>query len=99
MYTASVFLRYKMQKLKLLSSLKEKKRYLVYEIISEGNIFNAEYKIIENLNHWLGSIESSKAGINLIQHSKQKNRGIIKINNTYLHKIKLGLSLIKQIDN
>ncbi|MEM4260041.1 MAG: Rpp14/Pop5 family protein [Candidatus Woesearchaeota archaeon] len=88
-----------MQKLKLLPSLKEKKRYLVYEVIMEKNIHNTDKKISDYIDCWLGVVESSKASIIFIGYSKENRRGIIKATNNYVDRIKLVLSLINKIDN
>lgn len=86
-----VFLeKHKMLKLKLLPSLKEKKRYLVYE--ASGPV---DHKIIvDQCNEFLGIFEAAKAGLQPITH--EGNRGIIRVTTKYVDKLKTCLMLIKE---
>ena len=85
---------------RLLPSLREKKRYLVYEVISEKAI-NQE-KIEEAVNKrimgFLGEYYYGKAGVMLLNNGKD-NKGIIKVSNKYLDHVKGAIATIKDIDN
>jgi ribonuclease P/MRP protein subunit POP5 len=86
----------------VLSSLREKKRYLAFEIISEKNI-NDPKLIIESVNRaiieLIGSIEAGKAGILILneKYNAEKNKGLLKVNNRYLDKARATILLIKRI--
>ncbi len=84
----------------VLPSLREKKRYLVFEIISKNNIrsFSDVSELVWQASlQFLGEIETAKAGIWVLpdKWNIKKQRGIIKINNKYVDKLKTALSLIK----
>ena len=81
----------------LLPVLKEKKRYLLYEIDSKEKMSNANNTIEKELRGFVGDLGLAKAGLKFI---KQKdNKGIIKVNNKSVDEIKTGLMLIKEINN
>lgn len=88
-----------MQKMKsLLPSLKEKKRYLAFEIISIDKVpSNALNLVTKKLNNILGIIDSSNAG--LIPVEQKENKAIIRINNKYVDKIKSAMLFINEINN
>jgi ribonuclease P/MRP protein subunit POP5 len=85
---------------RILPSLREKKRYIVFEIL--GNKINekiAQKEINNSLLKFLGELTISRAQTKLITDSWKNNKGIIKVNIKYLNDTKLALGLIKQIDN
>ena len=80
-------------------SLKEKNRYLVFEMVSETKIKHNELKeaIINSILSFLGELETAKTGLKILPDYK-KNKGIIKITHLYADKIKTALILIKNIN-
>jgi len=92
-----------MKRLKtLLPSLKERKRYLVFEIESETDF--SDFKIISkavksNILKFLGEFSAAKAGIKILPNTWTGNKCIIKINNKYVDQVKSALTLIETIDN
>jgi len=90
-------------KIKPLSpSLRQKKRYLVFEVISEKQIdFNVVNNIIlQNSSNFLGELGMAEAGIFLLQDKfdTEKKKGIIKVNHKYVHHLKSALALINDED-
>ena len=85
----------------ILPTLKEKKRYLVFEIISEDKISKdvAQKTIMSECLKFLGELGISRSGLMIVNDQWSKNKGIIKTNNKYLDEVKLALSLIKKMDN
>lgn len=84
----------------VLPSLREKKRYLVFEITSKKDIksFSEVSNLIwQSLFSFLGEIETAKAGIWVLpdKWNPKEQKGIIKVNNNYLDKLKTALALIK----
>ena len=94
MYTAFDLSCTKMQKLKLLPTLKEKKRYLVYEV-SEAITNHKE--IIDQTNSLLGIFEGAKAGLQLIVG--EGKRGIIRVTSQYSDKLRFCMALIEKLGN
>ena len=82
-----------MQKLKLLPSLKEKKRYLVYKVSSSVRNHN---QIIDQCNLLLGIFDGAKAGIRLIVG--KGSMGIIRVTNTHVNKLRFCLALIEKLE-
>lgn len=93
-----------MAKLKsLMPSLKEKKRFIVFEIISNNQIkdFKKVYQAIwQKSNEFLGKFETAKAGLWLLgdKWSEKKQKGILKINNKYVDKVKAVFTMITDIE-
>jgi RNase P/RNase MRP subunit POP5 len=78
-------------KIKLLPSLHEKRRYLVFFIKESGNIKSI---IDEALLNWLGILGYAKAGPQLIE-TKRSEKGsyfILNIEHLYIDSVKAALS-------
>ncbi len=91
------FLRFKMKP--ILPVLKEKKRYITFEIVTNGNLNKQKTKeeIEKACLKFLGELGVAKAGLMFISFNKVK--GILKVNNKYVDEVKTALSLIKEVDN
>ncbi len=85
----------------LLPSLKEKKRYLSFEIISEKNISveNASKAVNESTLKFLGTLESAKAGFMFLADKYTHNAGVVKTGHKYTEKVRTALALIPTIEN
>jgi ribonuclease P/MRP protein subunit POP5 len=88
----------------ILPSLREKKRYLVFEIISESKIDNIKSisnEIFDSCHNFLGELGMSKAGIIFLnnKYNNELQKGIIKVNNKMLNHIRSALLFVKKIDN
>lgn len=82
--------------------MKEKKRYLVYEIIAGQNkLFNAQ-EIKQELNRrmlqFMGELGYSKAGVIFVDEPMH-NQGIIRVNHKFVDPAKASLVLIESINN
>ncbi len=85
---------------RILPSLREKKRYIVFEIVGNKTTEKETNKeITNNLLKFLGELTISRAQLKVIKDSWKDNKGIIKVNVKYLNDTKLALGLIKQINN
>jgi len=80
----------------ILPTLKERNRYLVYQVNDNEKLTLKEIKkeMVRAMMQFLGEWEYAKANI-LILDDFKKNRGIIKVNNKYVDKVKVSLMLIK----
>ncbi|MDD5331626.1 MAG: Rpp14/Pop5 family protein [Candidatus Nanoarchaeia archaeon] len=86
-----------MKKLKpLIPTLREKKRYLVYEIYSNENLTNLKTEILNSIRKFLGSFGLAKAGIQIVE--TKNNKGIIRVNNKELNNLKTALILTNKIN-
>jgi len=84
----------------LLPTLRTKKRYVVYETISDRNIDNNKVvdAIHKSYKECFGLFGLAQAGLTDMKiHSK--NRGVLKINHKYVDQLRAALALIKEIDN
>ncbi len=91
--------------MKLLSSLKQKKRYIVFEILSEKDtkfsLKEVELEVNNALKDFLGQLGISKAAPIFIKEkfNQTKQRFIVKANNKFVNEVKTALTLIKNIKN
>ena len=82
----------------ILPSLREKKRYIAYEVLAEKALRREAITgaINQGLLRFLGELGCAKAGILFIEN--KENKGMLKVNNQMVDQIKAGLSLIKDIN-
>jgi len=83
----------------LLPSLKQKKRYVVFEIISKDKLSYRDVKkdINSVLLRFLGELGYGKAGIMFIDKKYKFPYGMIKVNHKFVNELKAGLALVKSI--
>ena len=90
-------------KLKPLPSLREKKRYVVFEVISEKElkINSIKEAIKKSLLNLIGIINYAKSNPHFLddKYDKKNKRGIIRINHKHADDLKASFTLIKSIDN
>ncbi|MFQ5474805.1 MAG: Rpp14/Pop5 family protein [Candidatus Nanoarchaeia archaeon] len=87
----------------LLPSLREKKRYLVFEVISNEEIreFSSIKEAIWQSNlALLGELGMGEAGLWMLEDKwqQEEQKGIMRVNNKYIDKLRVSLSLIKEAE-
>ena len=88
----------------ILPSLREKKRYLVFEIISK-EIINDISSVSNAIWHYslqfLGQLGTAKAGLIVLDNkwNSQLQRGIIKVSHKYVDAVKAALAFADKIDS
>ncbi len=83
----------------LLPSLKEKKRYLAFEVSKPIKFKLVSKAIWDNVLNYLGTKGTAQAGIWLLNDKYKKNKGLIRVSNKHVDDLKTSLALIKKIDN
>ena len=85
--------------MKLLPSLRQKKRYIIFDIISSGKLSSSEIKEEVNraLIQFLGEWGLAKAAPLLIKVAS--SQFMLKVNHTYVDEVKAALTLSKKIKN
>ena len=80
-------------------SLRERKRYIVFNTFSEGRVNVNELKnaIIEICFNTLGLIGFAKANMQILEIDEK--RGIIKVSNEKVNEVKFALSLLRKVNN
>ncbi|MBW2976126.1 ribonuclease P protein component 2 [Candidatus Woesearchaeota archaeon] len=86
----------------LLPSLREKKRYLAYEVISRerfNDAFHVSKAILEASKEFLGNLGMARAGIVTLDDKWNANmqRGIMRVNNKQVDNVKASLIFVKKI--
>ena len=87
----------------LLPTLREKKRYLAYEVISKSKFNDAGHvnkAILNAANEFLGNLGMAKAGIIPINDkwNESTQRGILRVNNKHVDNLKASLIFVRNID-
>ena len=88
----------------VLPSLREKKRYLVFEVISKEKISNFEHvanAVWDCSLQFLGQLGTAKAGIIPLANkwNSELQRGIIKVSNKHVDALKAALMFADKINN
>ena len=82
-------------------TLREKNRYLVLEVISEGKRFDkkAVQRAIWNSSFaFLGEVGVSKTSLWIIEWDEKKQKGIVKVNKQSIREIRASITLINKIE-
>jgi ribonuclease P/MRP protein subunit POP5 len=84
----------------LLPSLRERKRYLAFEILSESKI--NDFSVVSNAIHnsclrFLGELECAKAGIWMVKYDSHSQRGILRVDNRYANHLKSALLFVNEM--
>ena len=88
----------------VLPSLREKKRYLAFEVISREKIKDADLissAIMDTSLKFLGQLGVAKAGLMMLNNKWDANlqRGIMKIGHRHVDDVKAALTLASKINN
>lgn len=91
----------KMQR--LLPSLREKKRYLVFRILSKSELSNQNSLLTQlkaEIVSYFGQMGMAQAGIQLMKelYNPKTQSGIIRVSNLYINQLKTALILITRLD-
>jgi len=80
--------------------LREKKRYLVFEVQAKHafNLDEVRRAVNTALLQFIGELGYAKAGV-MVMDDWKNNKGIMKINNKHVDDVKSGLALIGKIGN
>lgn len=81
-------------------SLRECKRYISFEILSEANIEFKDFESVfeSKLKEFIGTFGSAQSGAFVIKDKFHDNKGIIRVNNKFVEHIKVVFTLIKEIN-
>ncbi|MFH1275616.1 MAG: Rpp14/Pop5 family protein [Candidatus Woesearchaeota archaeon] len=87
--------------MKLLSSLKQKKRYVLFEIVSntQFTLKEAQDEVDKAILLFLGQLGLSKASPLFLKERFKDNKFIIKVNHNWVDELISGVILIKSIKN
>lgn len=79
-------------------TLKEKKRYIAYEILAATPLSrNIADVLLQSLSHTLGVFGMAEAGLLSISYDSESQRGIIRVSNNALRKVKAALLMTRYL--
>jgi ribonuclease P/MRP protein subunit POP5 len=83
----------------LMPSLREKKRYIAFEVKTKDKITFSETKnaIEDKMKEFIGTLGMGNAGMIFLKDWKD-NKGIVRVNSKYVDHTKASLALIKEVN-
>lgn len=86
---------------RLLSSLKEKKRFVAFEIDSESGFAKDEVikAVDSSCRDFMGEYLYGKAGVIVVNDNVNSRNGVVRVNSKYVDLLKTSLMMIKEINN
>jgi ribonuclease P/MRP protein subunit POP5 len=92
-----------MQKLKpVMPSLREKKRYLAFEVLSDTklDVANVAKAVTHGVLQFVGELGAAELGTIVLTdlYNRSKQRGVARVANTGVDRLKAALALITTID-
>ncbi|MCB9362588.1 hypothetical protein H6504_04075 [Candidatus Woesearchaeota archaeon] len=84
----------------VLPTLREKKRYMVFEYDSKGSLSKDAIirSITKNFGSLVGTLGAAKAGMQVLKDKFDRNTGILRINHRYVDHVKASFVLLREID-
>lgn len=80
-------------------SMREKKRYMVYEIISNKPITQADKALINKIKDLLGVFSASKAGVLNVKYNPKSQKGVLRVDRKFVENIRSCFVMIKDLNN
>ena len=84
-------------------TLREKKRYIAFEVVSKNRLQAKDVaeSVWQSCLGYLGEKGCAAAGIHFMneQWNMEKQKGLIRVENTHVNDLKTALALIKKIGN
>ena len=86
---------------RLLSSLREKKRYIAFEIDGESGFSRDEIiKAVDTgCRDFMGVYGCGKAGVMVVNDTVNGKKGVVRVNSKSVDLVKTSLIMIKEINN
>jgi ribonuclease P/MRP protein subunit POP5 len=81
----------------LLPTLKEKKRYVVYELISDEPLKGGDADVLAHLRATLGLFDGAKAGLLPVRYDAEIQTGVLRCSTASVDKVKAALLLLKTV--
>lgn len=87
--------------MKLMPTLRQKKRYILFEIQAEKQFIVSEVEELVQfaLHDFLGQLGLAKASPLFLKERYQDNHFVLKVNHRYVDEVKGAIVLIKKIKN
>jgi RNase P/RNase MRP subunit POP5 len=83
----------------LLPTLKERKRYIVYELITQNTLKSPEKALLDHLQQVLGLFDGAKAGILPVKYFADTQVGILRCSVAGVDKVKSAFLTLEKISN
>ena len=83
----------------LLPTLKEKKRYIAFQVLAERNVSFEESKkaIVQSAETLFGHVGVAKMGLSVLRPRYEANKGILRVAHTHQHQARMALCFIDHV--
>lgn len=81
----------------LLPTLKERQRYIVYEVISAHAMQDISDTLLQRLSELLGVFGMADAGILSVSYDMKTQTGILRCNHDQVHRVKAALLMVTHL--
>ena len=85
---------------RLISSLKEKKRYIAFEIDSESGLNKSDVikAVDDSCRGFIGEYGYGKAGVMVVNDTVNGEKGVVRVDSKYVDMVKISLGMIREIN-
>ncbi len=84
----------------ILPSLRERNRYMAFEIISDSDIERGDVvkAVWNSVLQFLGELGASRTSLWVMEWDDKKKKGILKVNHKSVDEVRSALALVKEIN-
>lgn len=80
-------------------SMREKKRYMAYEIISTQLVKQADQALIRKIKELLGVFSASKAGVMNVKYNSKSQKGVLRVDRKFVDYVRSCFVMIKNLND
>lgn len=82
----------------LLPTLKERKRYILFQVFTKARLGSREVKelVMKAGLQFLGELGMAKSGLQFLPETWKKDKGIIRVGHKYVDETKAALAFVKE---
>ena len=88
-------------KVRCLPSMRGKKRYVVFRVISDGRVDYAAVRdaLWSSMTQWIGEAGLARAGVKVVRNlwNQSEQTGFIQVSPRYVDQVKVAMGLIHQV--
>lgn len=79
--------------------MRDKKRYMVYEVMSKKPMDKADKALIRKIKELLGFFSANKAGVMNVKYNPKSQRGILRVDRRFVDHVRSCFVMIKNLNN
>ena len=80
-------------------SMRDKKRYMAYEIMSNESVKQTDQVLIKKIKELLGVFSAGRAGVMSVKYNSKKQKGILRVDRKFVDHVRSCFVMIKNLNN